>query len=197
MVMIGDVGGVSGRRIMRRTEGKHYLLFTGMKIMKDQFRFIVRSPVILAFSILICLAAGFLGSLVTITGPGSWYDQLVKPWFNPPSFIFGPVWTALYILIGIALYLVLTEGLEKPPVRLAAGLFAVQLVLNAVWSYAFFGLESPFLGFVELVILWIFILATIIAFFRIKRIAAFLMLPYIAWVTFAGVLTYTIMILNP
>jgi benzodiazapine receptor len=168
-----------------------------MKIMKDKFGFTVRSPVILAFSILICLAAGFLGSLVTMTGPGSWYYQLAKPWFNPPSFIFGPVWTALYILMGISLYLVLVEGLEKPLVKLAAGLFAVQLVLNAVWSYAFFGLESPFLGFVELMILWIFILATIIAFFKTKRIAAFLMLPYIAWVTFAGCLTYTIMILNP
>ena len=165
--------------------------------MKEKSHFAIQSPLTLAFSIIICLAAGFLGSFVTITGPGSWYAQLEKPWFNPPSFLFGPVWTALYILMGIALYLVLLEGLEKPLVRVGAGLFAIQLVLNAIWSYAFFGLESPFLGFVELVILWIFILATIIIFYRVKRTAAILMVPYIAWVTFAGVLTYTIMILNP
>jgi len=165
--------------------------------MNEKYHFGVQSIPKLAFSIIICLAAGFLGSFFTITGQGSWYAQLVKPWFNPPSFLFGPVWTALYILMGIALYLVIVDGLEKPMVKLATALFGIQLVLNAVWSYAFFGLESPFLGLVELVILWIFILATIIAFFRVKRAAALLMVPYIAWVTFAGVLTYSIMILNP
>lgn len=165
--------------------------------MGDKFRFGLKSPAKLAFSIIICLAAGFFGSMVTITGPGSWYAQLVKPWFNPPGYLFGPVWTALYIIMGIALYLVIVEGMEKPGVKLGAGLFGVQLVLNVLWSYAFFGLESPLFGFIELLILWIFILATIIAFYKVKKIAALLMLPYIAWVTFAGILTYTIMILNP
>lgn len=162
--------------------------------MKD---FALQSPLKLAVAILICLAAGFFGSMVTITGPGSWYSQLVKPWFNPPGYLFGPVWTILYILMAIALYLVVKDGLEKPGVKLAAGLFAVQLVLNTLWSFAFFGLESPFLGIVDLVILWIFILATIVAFYRVRKDAAVLMVPYIAWVTFAGVLNYTIMILNP
>lgn len=165
--------------------------------MKERSRFGVQSLIKLAVSIVICLAAGFFGSMVTITGPGSWYDQLVKPWFNPPGSLFGPVWTMLYILMAIALYLVVKDGLEKPGVKLAAGLFAVQIILNTTWSYAFFGLESPFLGFINLVILWIFILATTVAFYRVRKDAAALMVPYIAWVTFAGVLNYTIMILNP
>ncbi|HUU75517.1 MAG TPA: TspO/MBR family protein [Methanoregulaceae archaeon] len=156
----------------------------------------IRSPVFLVFSIVICLTAGFLGSLVTITSAGSWYDQLTKPWFNPPSYVFGPVWTILYILIAIALYLVWVEGFEKREVKLAAGLFAIQLILNTGWSFAFFGLESPLFGFIEILVLWLFISATIWAFWIVRKEAALLMVPYLAWVTFATVLTYSIMVLN-
>jgi tryptophan-rich sensory protein len=155
------------------------------------------SPLLLAGSIVICLLTGAAGSVFTVTGPGSWYDLLTKPSFNPPNWIFGPVWTTLYILMGISLYLVLVEWKKGTDVRIAGGLFAIQLFLNFIWSYAFFGLQSPSSAFIVIVLLWVAILATIIIFFRINRIAGYLLVPYILWVSFAGILNYSIMVLNP
>jgi benzodiazapine receptor len=155
------------------------------------------SPLLLAGSVILCILVGAAGSVFTVTGPGSWYDLLIKPSFNPPNWIFGPVWTTLYILMGISLYLVLREWKKGVDIRIAGGLFAVQLFLNFIWSYMFFGLQSPTYAFIVIVLLWVAILATIVTFFRINHIAGYLLVPYILWVSFASILNYSIMVLNP
>jgi len=157
----------------------------------------LRDPIKLVIAIVVCNLAGFLGSFVTQTGPGSWYAQLVKPEINPPSFVFAPVWTTLFILMGIALYLVWMEGTNRWVVRRALTIFGVQLGLNILWSYVFFGLQSPLLGLVDIVFLWLAIAATIFAFTKVNRTAAYLLIPYILWVTFAAFLNYRILLLNP
>jgi benzodiazapine receptor len=157
----------------------------------------LRDPVKLVVSIVLCNLAGFLGTFATQTGPGSWYDMLVKPEINPPSFVFAPVWTTLFILMGIAFYLVWMEGTDRPEVRTALGVFGVQLVLNVLWSYAFFGFQSPLFGLLVIVILWVAILATIVLFSRVNRTAASLLIPYLLWVTFATFLNYSILVINP
>lgn len=156
----------------------------------------IRSPLKLLAAVIICNMAGIIGSFVTVTGEGSWYAAIQKPPFNPPGFVFAPVWTTLFVLMGISLYLIWMEGMERREVRVAIALFAVQLILNTIWSFLFFGLQSPFLGLVEIIILWIFIVATTVAFYRINKKAAYLMVPYLAWVTFAAFLTYNIWLLN-
>lgn len=156
----------------------------------------VRSPLKLLAAIVVCNLGGIIGALVTTTGEGSWYAAIEKPPFNPPGFVFGPVWTTLYILMGISLYLVWMEGTGRRDVRLALTVFFIQLGLNTLWTFLFFGLQSPFLGLVEILILWIFILATIVVFYPINKTAAFLLVPYLAWVTFAAFLTCSIWILN-
>jgi len=157
----------------------------------------IESPVKLSASVLLCIVAGSLGSLVTITGPGSWYAQLIKPAFQPPNWIFGPMWTLLFILMGIALYLIWERGSGKPEVRFALTVFGLQFALNILWSFLFFGLRSPFLGLLDIIILWWLVLATIVAFYRVRESAAYFLIPYIAWVSFAMILNATIYILNP
>jgi benzodiazapine receptor len=152
----------------------------------------------LAACILICQAAGALGSVFTVKSLDVWYASLVKPSFNPPGWVFGPVWTALYILMGIAAWLVWRSGsLAEPPVRNALLLFLVQLSLNALWSFLFFGLRSPLLALADILALLAAILATIAAFRPISPMAARLMVPYLAWVSFATVLNAAIWKLNP
>ena len=155
-----------------------------------------KAGAILIGSVLLCNCAGLLGSLFTTTGPGSWYSTLIKPAFNPPSWIFAPVWTLLYILMGISLYLVIMEGMKGRDVRIPLLIFAIQLILNILWSYAFFGLESTFFGLLVILILWISIVATMILFYPVRKAAAWLLVPYILWVSFATLLTYTIYSLN-
>lgn len=157
---------------------------------------LIRSPVKLVAAVLLCNLAGILGSFVTITGQGSWYATIQKPPFNPPGFVFAPVWTLLFILMGISLYLVWMEGTSKMEVRIALIAFGVQLAFNVLWSYLFFGLQSPFLGLIEILILWVSIAITILLFYRVRRTAAILLIPYLAWVSFATFLTYTIWVLN-
>lgn len=135
---------------------------------------------------------GNIGSLATFSQITTWYAALNKPGFNPPNGIFGPVWTLLYALMGVALSLVLAEKDNKKAVIL----FAIQLALNVLWSFVFFGWHQPGWAFVEIVILWIAILATIIEFHKISKAAAWLMVPYLAWVTFASVLTFAVWQLN-
>jgi translocator protein len=137
------------------------------------------------------LLAGAFGSQFQ---PGGWYAELEKPAWNPPSWVFGPVWTMLYILMGVAAWLVWER--YGAAARLALGLFVVQLVFNAAWSWLFFGLQSPGLAFAEIIVLWLLILATTVLFWRARTAAGVLMLPYVAWVTFAMVLNYTIWRLN-
>lgn len=158
---------------------------------------LIESVPILIGSIILCNLAGLLGTLVTETGAGSWYDMLVKPSFNPPSWVFGPVWTLLYILMGISLYLVLMAWRRGSDARIPLILFGVQLALNALWSFLFFGLQSPAAGLAGIIVLWAFIGATIITFLRVSRPAALLLLPYFAWVSFAAILNYAIYALNP
>jgi translocator protein len=148
-------------------------------------------------SILICFVAAAIGSIFTTPQIPGWYAGLVKPWFAPPNWVFGPVWTTLYLLMGIALFLVWRKGLERPDVRQGVALFATQLAFNVAWSWLFFGLQSPVKGFVGIVILWVLILATLIRFWKISRIAGALFIPYLVWVTVATFLNYGIMVLNP
>jgi translocator protein len=151
----------------------------------------------LAAAILFCLIVGSSGSLVTITGPGSWYAGLQKPFFAPPGWVFAPVWITLFILMGIALYLVWESGTEHREVRIALGIFGVQFFLNVIWSFLFFGLRSPLLGLIDIILLWLMIAVTIAAFYRVKKSAAYLLVPYIAWVTLASALNGAIYFMNP
>lgn len=147
-------------------------------------------------AILICQAAGLAGSLFTYQSITSWYQYLNKPSFNPPNFIFGPVWTLLYTLMGISLYLIWQKGPKNPKTKFALRLFGLQLFLNFLWTIIFFGLKNPGLAFVEIVFLWLSILLVIQKFWQIKKEAAILLIPYILWVSFAALLNYNIYILN-
>jgi benzodiazapine receptor len=150
----------------------------------------------LAGSVVICMLAGLIGSLFTTPKIATWYAGLAKPSFTPPGWLFGPVWTLLYILMGIALYLVWRKGLAVSGVRTALAVFAAQLVLNAAWSYAFFGAESPLAGLVVIVALWAAIAISIALFAPLSRAAALLLVPYILWVSFASVLNASVYYLN-
>ena len=150
----------------------------------------------LIFSIFICLFAGFIGSSFTTPAITNWYAMLQKPSFAPPNWVFFPVWTALFIMMGISLFLVWQKGLEDKKVKTAIYIFVAQLVLNILWSVAFFGLRSPILGLVEIIILWIAILATILTFKKLSKTAAYLLIPYILWVSYAAFLNFLIWRLN-
>lgn len=147
-------------------------------------------------SLLFCLGAGFIGSLATNKSVNTWYMTINKPAINPPNWVFGPVWTTLFILMGIALYLVWRKGFAHSGVKIAFTIFIGQLVLNILWSVFFFGLHSPLLGFIDIIILWFTILLTIILFLRVSQPAGFLLIPYILWVSFAAILNGWIMFLN-
>jgi benzodiazapine receptor len=147
-------------------------------------------------AILVCQAAGIIGSVFTYPSIGTWYAELEKPFFTPPNWVFGPVWITLYTLMGISLYLVWQKGPSKDDVRSALLAFFGQLVLNSVWSIIFFGLQSPFYGLIVIVLLWFVLLLTIIKFHKIDKKAGFLLIPYILWVTIAAALNYFILILN-
>lgn len=151
---------------------------------------------LLTASILISLSAGAIGSVFTVTGPDSWYAGVAKPAFNPPNWIFGPVWTTLFILMGVALFLVWRQGWHKIEVKAAIKYFFIQLGFNIIWSYFFFGLSNPRLAFLEIIALWLAIVATMTAFYKVDRRATWLLWPYLAWVSFAAFLNYTIWQLN-
>lgn len=150
----------------------------------------------LFLSISICLLTGGLGSLVTTPSVSTWFPTLIKPSFSPPNWLFAPVWTILFILMGISAYLIWDKGLKKKVVKEALLIFVFQLFLNFLWSLFFFGLHQPFLAFLEIIVLWIAILLTILKFRKISKTAGYLLLPYIAWVTFAAFLNFTITKLN-
>jgi tryptophan-rich sensory protein len=150
----------------------------------------------LLIAIVVTELAGIIGSIFTIPSVAGWYQTLTKSALNPPAWIFGPVWTILFALMGIALFLVWKKGFFTKSAKIALGLFIGQLVLNMLWSIIFFGLHSPAGAFIEIIFLWLAILATIIAFARISRPAAWLLIPYILWVSFAGYLTYSVWQLN-
>ena len=149
----------------------------------------------LAASIALCQLAGFVGSLFTTPAIPTWYQTLNKPFFTPPNWIFSPVWISLYILMGISLFFVWRRS-EHPRFKTALIFFFIQLILNILWSVAFFGLRSPLLGLTDIVLLWIAILFTIMNFFKVSRFAGILLLPYFLWVSFATVLNFSLWILN-
>ncbi len=137
-----------------------------------------------------------IGSLFTSSSVSGWYSLIEKPAFNPPNWVFAPVWTFLYLLMGIAAFLIWRRGLDKKEVRSALIIFLFQLTLNLFWSFLFFGLQNPGIAFTEIISLWFAILATILAFFQISKVAAVLLIPYILWVSFAAFLNYSIWNLN-
>lgn len=156
---------------------------------KDVFRLII--------SIAVSQSAGLIGSIFTRSElQSTWYAALQKPSFQPPGWVFAPVWITLYTLMGIAAFLVWRKGLSSRKVQLALMIFLVQLILNTLWSLLFFGLNWPLGGLVDIVILWVAILLTIIAFKDISKPAALMLIPYILWVTFALVLNFEIWRLN-
>lgn len=140
----------------------------------------------------LCFAATGTAAFVSIDG---WYAALQKPSWNPPAWVFGPAWTVLYIFMAVAAWLVWRQGGWKAQGR-ALGLFLVQWALNALWTPLFFGLHRPGLAFAEIVILWLAIAATLAAFWRINKVAGALLVPYLAWVTFAAALNFAIWRLN-
>jgi len=150
----------------------------------------------LIISIVICNSAGFIGAIFTTSAIPIWYNSLEKPSFSPPNWVFGPVWTTLYTLMGISAYLVWRQGINNSQVKTALIIFGVQLFLNAIWSPIFFGLRALFAALVVIVILWIAILLTIFAFYKISTVAAVLLIPYILWVSLATILNYSLWVLN-
>lgn len=139
---------------------------------------------------------GTIGAIFTGPAIGSWYAQLNRPSFAPPSWIFAPVWTILFALMGVAAFLVWRKGLNRREARVALAIFIFQLALNVLWSVLFFGLRNPKAAFIELVVLWLTIIATIVAFFKVSKTASLLLLPYVLWVSFAGILNAAFWVLN-
>lgn len=153
----------------------------------------------LLISLALAFAAAGIGSLFTVSAIPTWYAELAKPSFNPPNWVFGPAWSLLYTLMGVALFRVWNSkpaGPTKPARTLAFSLFGLQLVLNALWSIVFFGLHQLGPALIVIAALWLAILACIVAFWRLERTAALLLLPYLAWVTFASLLNFAIWRLN-
>ncbi len=150
----------------------------------------------LIISIAIPLIIGGTSGFFTATGVESWYQAINKPSWNPPGWIFGPVWTTLYVLMGIALFLVWKADASPELKKIAIILFAVQLALNFCWSFIFFYQQQPGWALVEIIVMWVFILFTIFAFAQVNKTAAWLLVPYISWVSFAVILNYTIWKLN-
>jgi tryptophan-rich sensory protein len=154
----------------------------------DIYKFII--------AILVCQIAGFIGSILTRPSVLTWYPTLIKPHFTPPEWLFAPVWITLYILMGIATFLVWRRGFHHQVIKRALALFGVQLILNGLWSFFFFGLKSPLAGLIEIGILGIAIILTIRSFLQVSRTAGLLLIPYFLWVTFATGLNLSIWYLN-
>lgn len=144
----------------------------------------------LAIALLLPQLAGLVGSLFTFSAINDWYRFLNKPSFSPPNWLFGPVWTLLYLMMGVAWYLVLKK---KGPSRL----FLIHLGFNSLWSILFFGLKSPGLAFLEILVLWGLIVAVMRQFYRFNRLSAWLLVPYLMWVSFAAILNFAVWRLNP
>ncbi len=153
--------------------------------------------ILLVACILGCEGAGIIGSVFTVKSIPTWYRGLNKPSYNPPDWLFGPAWTVLYLLMGVSLSLVLEVGLGHPGVAAAVAIFAVQLALNVLWSLVFFGRRSLKGGLWIILAMWAMILATIISFYPISLLAAVLLVPYLAWTSFATLLNYSAVKLNP
>lgn len=146
--------------------------------------------------VVLCVTVGYLSGLVTRESILTWYVTLNKPSFNPPNWVFAPVWTLLYIMMGVAAGMIWTSNSDEQTTKKALGFFAIQLGLNALWSYLFFGLHNPLLALIEIILLWLMIFETYNLFKKIHKTAGFLMLPYLVWVSFATILNASIWWLN-
>ncbi len=146
--------------------------------------------------VIVCELAGLIGSLFTTPSIAGWYAGLTKPAFNPPNWIFAPVWTTLYALMGLAAWLVYDKGVRRAEVKRALFVFLAQLILNVLWSVMFFGAHQILGAFVIIVALWILILGTILRFHKISKAAAYLLVPYVLWAGFATVLNASLYVLN-
>ena len=144
-----------------------------------------------------CLCIGYFSGMITRASITDWYPTLEKPFFNPPNWVFAPVWTTLYILMGVAAGMVWNK-MDSDRINARKGLqfFAIQLALNFLWSYLFFGLHNPLLALAELIVLWLMIFETYVVFKRVSKTAGLLLLPYLAWVSFAVILNAAIFWLN-
>jgi len=147
-------------------------------------------------AIIICQLAGIIGSFFTTPNIATWYAYLVKPVFSPPNWLFGPAWLTFYTLMGISLFLVWQKILKDKKAKSAVILFLIHLFFNAIWSILFFGLHSPLLGLIDIILLLVLIIIIIIKFYKINNIAAYLLIPYLLWVSFATVLNLSIYLLN-
>jgi len=154
-----------------------------------------KNRVILILLIVLCQGVGILGALVTSPNVDTWYAELVKPSFNPEGWIFGPVWTSLYFMMAVACWRVIVSR-RNGPKRTALVLFGLQLGANAAWSPLFFGMRNPFAAFIDIILLWILFLLTLRWFWRVSRNAALWLVPYLAWVSFAAVLNFSIWRMN-
>jgi translocator protein len=150
----------------------------------------------LIIAIAIPVIVGSVSGFFTVKGVGTWYLTIQKPSWNPPSWIFGPVWTTLYVMMGIAFFLIWRSSAGTELKRTAILLFSFQLILNFFWSFIFFSQQQIGWALVEIIAMWFAILFTIFAFARINNVAAWLLVPYISWVSFATILNYTIWKLN-
>jgi translocator protein len=146
-------------------------------------------------SIILCFSVAALGGIATYSSIPTWYAFLNKPIFSPPNWVFGPVWTILYFLMGISLYIVWDKK-SKIKKNKAIRIFILQLTLNLLWSVVFFGLHQPLLAFIVIVALWISIFMTIKYFYKISKMSSYLLVPYILWVSFASILNFAIVALN-
>lgn len=149
----------------------------------------------LLISFFIAFLGGAIGGLVTADAIPTWYVTLNKPFFNPPNWIFGPVWTLLYAMQAIGLYMIWSSA-KKQNKRRAFTLFGIQVALSALWSLLFFGLKMPSLALIEIVVLWVLIYLTIKEFYKVNKRAGRLMVPYLLWVSFASILNLFIVLLN-
>lgn len=150
----------------------------------------------LVSSIALCFSAAALGTVFTVSSIPTWYAHLNKPFFSPPNWIFGPVWTLLYLLMGISFYLIWIRGFKTKKVRDAVVLFIIQLILNAIWSPVFFGYKNLLLALIIIVAMIFYVVKTILAFGKIDKKASYLLYPYLAWISFASILNFSVWFLN-
>lgn len=146
--------------------------------------------------ILLCELVGIIGSIFTFTSIADWYVYLNKPFFSPPNYLFGPVWTTLYALMGISVYLIWIKRVKNKKAEDGLKLFWIQLALNFIWTPVFFGAKNLFMALVVIGLLWVYIVKTIKAFAKVNKTAAYLLYPYLAWVSFASLLNFSLWILN-
>ena len=155
-----------------------------------------RSIAALVLAVALSLLPGALGAIATGSSVGTWYQEIEKPDWTPPDAVFGPVWTLLYVSMGVAVWIVWSHA-EGKTRRVAVAMFGTQLLLNAAWSFLFFGMRSPGWALLEIILLWLAIVVTLVLFTRIRPWAGALLVPYLLWVTFAAALNAAIWKINP